>query len=48
LGSAAVFVAWMLVGIVDDVLARAEVGYFGAAVLLCALLALVAPPRGGR
>src|SRR5262249_49069636 len=29
--SAAAFVAWMLVGIVDDELARAEVGYLGAA-----------------
>src|SRR4051794_31256120 len=46
--SAAAFVAWMLVGIVDDELARAEVGYLGAATVLCALLALVAPPRGGR
>ena len=32
--SAAVFVVWMLVGVVDDELARAEVGYLGAAVLL--------------
>jgi O-antigen/teichoic acid export membrane protein len=48
LGSAAVFVVWMLVGIVDDALARAEVGYLGAAALLCGLLFLVAPPRDGR
>jgi O-antigen/teichoic acid export membrane protein len=47
--SAAVFVAWMLVDVVDDALTRAEVGYLGAASLLCALLAVVyrrpgAPP----
>jgi O-antigen/teichoic acid export membrane protein len=36
--SAGAFVAWMLVGIVADELARAEVGYLGAAVLLCGLL----------
>ncbi|HET6551090.1 MAG TPA: hypothetical protein VFG79_21670 [Solirubrobacter sp.] len=39
--SAAAFVAWMLVGVVGDELLRAEVGYLGAAMLLCALLALV-------
>src|SRR3954454_18713435 len=39
--SAAVFVAWMLAGVVDDALTRAEVGYLGAAALLCALLAVV-------
>ena len=39
--SAVVFVAWMLSGIVDDELARAEVGYLGAAALLFALLAVV-------
>src|SRR3954454_1378887 len=38
--SAVVFVVWMLVGAGDE-LARAELGYFGAAILLCALLALV-------
>jgi O-antigen/teichoic acid export membrane protein len=47
--SAAVFVGWMLLDVVDDELTRAEVGYLGAAVLLCALLAVVyrrpaAPP----
>ena len=47
--SAAVFVAWMLLDVVDDALTRAEVGYLGAASLLCALLAVVyrrpsAPP----
>jgi O-antigen/teichoic acid export membrane protein len=39
--SAAVFVAWMLVDVIDDELLRAEVGYLGAASLLCALLAVV-------
>ena len=39
--SAAAFVVWMLLDVVDDVLARAEVGYLGAASLLCALLAFV-------
>ena len=42
----------MLSGIVDDELARAEVGYLGAACLLFALLAVVyarsAPSRDGR
>jgi O-antigen/teichoic acid export membrane protein len=37
--AAALFVAWMLVPVVDDQLVRAEVGYAGAAALLCALLA---------
>jgi len=44
--SAVVFVAWMLSDIVRDSLARAEIGYLGAAVVLCALLALVYR-RGG-
>jgi O-antigen/teichoic acid export membrane protein len=39
--TAVAFVAWMLSGAVDDALLRAEVGYLGAAALLCALLALV-------
>jgi O-antigen/teichoic acid export membrane protein len=39
--SAAVFVAWMLLDVVEDALTRAEVGYLGAATLLCALLAVV-------
>ena len=39
--AAAVFVAWMLVAVVDDELVRAEVGYAGAAALLCALLAVL-------
>jgi O-antigen/teichoic acid export membrane protein len=47
--SAVVFVAWMLLDVVSDALTRAEVGYLGAASLLCALLAAVyrrpsAPP----
>ena len=46
--SAAAFVAWMLLDVVDDALTRAEVGYLGAASLLCVLLAAVyrtRPPR---
>ena len=44
-----VFVVWMLLDVVDDALTRAEVGYLGAASLLCVLLAVVyrrpsAPP----
>jgi O-antigen/teichoic acid export membrane protein len=39
--SAVVFVAWMLADVVGDELVRAEVGYLGAAVLLCGLLWLV-------
>jgi O-antigen/teichoic acid export membrane protein len=39
--SAVAFVAWMLLPIVGDELVRAEVGYLGAASLLCALLAAV-------
>jgi len=39
--AAAAFVAWMLTPIVSDQLARAEVGYAGAAGLLCALLAVL-------
>jgi O-antigen/teichoic acid export membrane protein len=47
--TAVAFVGWMLLPIVGDELARAEVGYLGAATVLCALLALVyrmggAPP----
>jgi O-antigen/teichoic acid export membrane protein len=47
--SAVVFVAWMLLDVIDDALTRAEVGYLGAASLLCVLLAVVyrrpgAPP----
>ena len=39
--AAAVFVAWMLSPVVDDELVRAEVGYAGAAALLCAMLAVL-------
>ena len=39
--SATAFVVWMLLDVVEDELTRAEVGYLGAATLLCALLALV-------
>jgi O-antigen/teichoic acid export membrane protein len=46
LGSATLFVAWMLVPIIGDELLRAEVGYAGAAAILCALLrALYRRPR---
>ena len=44
--SAVAFVAWMLAGVVGDELVRAEVGYLGAAVLLCGLLWVVYR-RGG-
>jgi O-antigen/teichoic acid export membrane protein len=43
---AVVFVGWMLVGVVGDELVRAEVGYLGAASLLCGLL-FVVYRRGG-
>jgi len=39
--SAAAFVGWMLLEVVDDPLLRAETGYAGAAVLLCLLLTAV-------
>jgi O-antigen/teichoic acid export membrane protein len=46
LGSATLFVVWMLVPVVGDELLRAEVGYAGAAAILCALLrALYRRPR---
>jgi O-antigen/teichoic acid export membrane protein len=38
LACAAVFVVWMVVPVIDDELVRTEVGYAGAAALLCALL----------
>ncbi|HET6508577.1 MAG TPA: hypothetical protein VFG42_17425 [Baekduia sp.] len=38
LAAAAVFVVWMLLPVVGDELTRAEVGYAGAAALLCSLL----------
>jgi O-antigen/teichoic acid export membrane protein len=39
LGAAALFVGWMVAPLVGDELLRAEVGYFGAAALLCGALA---------
>jgi O-antigen/teichoic acid export membrane protein len=45
--AAAVYVIWMVSPIVDDELVRAEIGYCGAAALLCALLAAVYR-AGGR
>jgi O-antigen/teichoic acid export membrane protein len=39
--AAAAFVAWMAAAVVDDQLVRAEVGYAGAAALLCALLVVL-------
>jgi O-antigen/teichoic acid export membrane protein len=46
LGSATLFVVWMLVPVIGDELLRAEVGYAGAAAILCALLrALYRRPR---
>jgi O-antigen/teichoic acid export membrane protein len=39
--AAAAFLAWLVAPVVDDELLRAEVGYCGAAALLCGLLALV-------
>ena len=46
LASAAAFVGWMLAPLVSDQLLRAEVGYAGAAALLCALLGALYT-RGG-
>jgi hypothetical protein len=45
--TAGAFVAFMVSPLVDDELLRAEVGYCGAAVLLCALLTAVYR-SGGR
>ncbi len=39
--AAAAFVVWMLLDVVDDLVLRTEVGYLGAAALLCALLTLI-------
>ena len=39
--SAAAILVWMVAGGIDDELVRAEVGYLGAASLLCLLLAIV-------
>jgi O-antigen/teichoic acid export membrane protein len=45
--AALVFVAWLVAPIVDDELVRAEVGYLGAAALLCGLLAALYHRRVG-
>jgi O-antigen/teichoic acid export membrane protein len=39
--AAAAFIVWMVLPVVDDELVRAEVGYAGAAALLCVLLGLL-------
>ena len=39
--AAVVFVAWLVAPVIDDELLRAEVGYLGAAALLCASLSVV-------
>ena len=39
--AAAAFVVFMLSSLVDDEFVRAQVGYVGAAALICALLAVV-------
>jgi O-antigen/teichoic acid export membrane protein len=39
--TAIVFVAWLVAPVIDDELLRAEVGYLGAAALLCAQLSIV-------
>ena len=39
--AALTFVGWLLVPVIDDELLRAEVGYLGAAALLCASLAVL-------
>ena len=48
LTAAGLFVAWMLAPLVGDELLRAEVGYLGAALLLCGLLTLVYRRPPGR
>jgi hypothetical protein len=39
--AAVAFVLWLVAPVIDDPLLRAEVGYLGAAALLCGLLAAV-------
>jgi hypothetical protein len=39
--AALAFVGWLVAPAIDDELLRAEVGYVGAAALLCGMLALV-------
>ena len=46
--SAALFVGWMLLDVVDDLVLRAEAGYLGAAALLCALLTVIYLRPPGR
>jgi O-antigen/teichoic acid export membrane protein len=46
--SAAVFLAWMLSSVIDDDILRAEVGYLGAASVLCGLLTVVYLRPPGR
>ncbi len=41
LAVAALYVGWLLVPVVDDQLLRAQIGYPGAALVLCGLLAIV-------
>lgn len=41
LASAGLFVLWMLASVIDDEILRAEVGYFGAATLLCGLMCAI-------
>jgi O-antigen/teichoic acid export membrane protein len=40
LAASALFVAWLVAPVVDDALLRAEIGYLGATMLLCAMLAV--------
>ena len=35
------FVGWLVAPVIDDELLRAEVGYLGAAALLCSMLAIM-------
>jgi len=41
LTAAALFLGWMFLPVIDDELLRAEVGYLGAAALLCAALGVL-------
>jgi O-antigen/teichoic acid export membrane protein len=46
--AAAVFVAWMVLDVIDDLVLRTEVGYLGSAALLCALLTAIYLRPPGR
>ena len=46
--AAAAFVAWMLLDVIDDLVLRTEVGYLGAAALLCAMLSVIYLRPPGR